>query len=102
MLASLLEAVGWKVTREYYINDAGAQVDVLAWSAYVRYLEALGEPQDAAVLEGLYPGDYLIETGRILAGRYGTTLNRPSATVSLAVCRCRRLSWRSALSSLKG
>ncbi len=74
VLASLLEAVGWNVTREYYINDAGAQVDVLAWSAYVRYLEALGEPPDAAVLEALYPGDYLIETGRALAARYGTAL----------------------------
>ncbi len=76
VLASLLEVVGWKVTREYYINDAGAQVDVLAWSAYVRYLEALGEPPDVAVLEALYPGDYLIETGKDLAGRYGTTLKQ--------------------------
>ena len=74
VLASLLEAVGWNVTREYYINDAGAQVDVLAWSAYVRYLEALGEPPDSAVLEALYPGDYLIETGRALAATYGSTL----------------------------
>ncbi len=71
-LASLLEAVGWDVTREYYINDAGAQVDALAWSAYARYLEALGETVNEAALE--YRGDYLKETGRALAGIHGTAL----------------------------
>ncbi len=74
VLASLLEAVGWDVTREYYINDAGAQVDILAWSVYVRYLQALGEPVDEAALEGLYPGEYLIETGRALVKIHGTAL----------------------------
>jgi arginyl-tRNA synthetase len=69
-LAALLEKVGFAVTREYYINDAGAQVDVLARSAYLRYREALGE-SIGAIPEGLYPGDYLKETGRALAARDG-------------------------------
>ena len=69
-LAALLEKVGFAVTREYYINDAGAQVDVLARSAYLRYREALGESV-GAIPEGLYPGDYLKETGRALAERDG-------------------------------
>ena len=66
VLASLFEAVGFDVTREYYINDAGAQVDTLTWSAYLRYLEALGETVDEAAYEGLYPGDYLVAVGRAL------------------------------------
>src|SRR5262249_53326469 len=57
-LANLLAFTGFKVTREYYINDAGAQVDALARSAYLRYREALGE-DIGAIPEGLYPGDYL-------------------------------------------
>ena len=69
-LAALLDKVGFAVTREYYINDAGAQVDVLARSAYLRYREALGESV-GAIPEGLYPGDYLKETGRALAERDG-------------------------------
>jgi arginyl-tRNA synthetase len=69
-LAALLEKVGYAVTREYYINDAGAQVDVLAHSAYLRYREALGETI-GEIPEGLYPGDYLKETGRALAERDG-------------------------------
>ena len=80
VLASLLEAVGWNVTREYYINDAGTQVDLLAWSAYVRYLEALGEAPDAGILESLYQGDYLIETGKSLAARHGTALKEAVGT----------------------
>src|SRR4029079_16740788 len=56
-LANLLAFTGYKVTREYYINDAGAQVDVLARSAYLRYREALGE--SITIPEGLYPGEYL-------------------------------------------
>jgi len=70
VLAALLERVGYKVTREYYINDAGAQVDVLARSAYLRYREALGE-QIGAIPEGLYPGDYLKPVGEALAKRDG-------------------------------
>jgi arginyl-tRNA synthetase len=69
-LAALLEKVGFAVTREYYINDAGGQVDMLARSAYLRYREALGETV-GAIPEGLYPGDYLKETGRALAERDG-------------------------------
>ena len=65
-LASLLSFVGYDVTREYYINDAGAQVDVLARSAYLRYREALGEPI-GEIPEGLYPGEYLKEVGGELA-----------------------------------
>ncbi|MXO74883.1 arginine--tRNA ligase [Altererythrobacter aerius] len=69
-LANLLEFVGHPVIREYYVNDAGAQVDVLARSAHVRYREALGE-QVGAVPEGLYPGDYLVPVGEQLAERFG-------------------------------
>lgn len=69
-LASLLAKADYKVTREYYINDAGGQVDVLARSAYLRYREALGEAIDT-IPEGLYPGEYLKETGRALAQRDG-------------------------------
>ncbi len=66
-LANLLAFAGYEVTREYYINDAGAQVDVLARSAFLRYREALGE-DIGAIPEGLYPGDYL-ETRRGCARR---------------------------------
>ena len=65
-LANLLAFAGYAVTREYYINDAGAQVDVLARSVYLRYREALGE-DIGAIPEGLYPGDYLREVGGELA-----------------------------------
>jgi arginyl-tRNA synthetase len=71
-LARLLSYAGWDVTREYYINDGGAQVDVLARSAYERYREANGlEPE---IREGLYPGDYLIPVGEALKAKYGDTL----------------------------
>ncbi|GJD53193.1 Arginine--tRNA ligase [Methylobacterium crusticola] len=72
-LANLLAASGRAVTREYYINDAGAQVDVLARSAYLRYREALGEPV-GAIPEGLYPGDYLKPVGQALAETHGRAL----------------------------
>lgn len=72
-LASLLAFAGHDVTREYYINDAGAQVDVLARSAFLRYREALGE-DIGAIPEGLYPGDYLISVGQALAKEYGPSL----------------------------
>lgn len=77
-LANLLAFAGWQVTREYYINDGGAQVDVLARSAYERYREANGlEPE---IREGLYPGDYLIPVGEALKAKYGTSLlDRPEA-----------------------
>src|ERR1700724_620581 len=72
-LCSLLQFAGYAVTREYYINDAGAQVDVLARSAYLRYLEALGD-NIGDIPEGLYPGDYLVPVGRQLADTYGDRL----------------------------
>jgi arginyl-tRNA synthetase len=68
-LASLLEFAGHKVIREYYVNDAGAQVDVLARSAHLRYREALGETIE--IPEGLYPGDYLVPLGQQLAAEFG-------------------------------
>jgi arginyl-tRNA synthetase len=72
-LASLLKFAGYDVTREYYINDAGAQVDVLARSAFLRYREALGE-NIGEIPEGLYPGDYLKPVGEALAAEYGDKL----------------------------
>ncbi len=68
-LASLLAFAGYEVTREYYINDGGAQVDVLARSAYERYREACGHIPDIA--DGLYPGDYLVPVGEALKEKYG-------------------------------
>ncbi|MFZ1726583.1 MAG: arginine--tRNA ligase, partial [Albidovulum sp.] len=77
-LAGLLDFVGYEVTREYYINDGGAQVDVLARSAYERYREANGLSPEIA--EGLYPGDYLIPVGEALKARYGDSLiERPES-----------------------
>ncbi len=77
-LARLLAFAGWEVTREYYINDGGAQVDVLARSAYERYREAHGLSPEIA--EGLYPGDYLIAVGEALVARFGASLlDRPEA-----------------------
>ncbi len=71
-LASLLDFAGHQVTREYYVNDGGGQVDVLARSAYERYREANGlEPQ---IAEGLYPGDYLVPIGEALKAKYGDSL----------------------------
>jgi arginyl-tRNA synthetase len=78
-LANLLATAGFAVTREYYINDAGAQVDVLARSAYLRYREALGE-DIGAIPEGLYPGDYLKPVGQALVSECGRALlDRPEA-----------------------
>ncbi|MCT8160738.1 arginine--tRNA ligase [Pseudoruegeria sp. SHC-113] len=71
-LASLLAYAGYDVTREYYINDGGAQVDTLARSVYLRYLEANG--QEVAFEDGTYPGDYLIPVGEALAAVYGDKL----------------------------
>ena len=69
-LASVLEYAGYTVTREYYVNDAGGQVDVLARSVHLRYREALGEDV-GEIPEGLYPGDYLIPVGQKLAAEQG-------------------------------
>jgi len=68
-LASLLEAAGFVVTREYYVNDAGSQVDTLARSVHLRYREALGETIE--IPEGLYPGEYLKPVGTLLAAEFG-------------------------------
>jgi arginyl-tRNA synthetase len=72
-LASLLQLSGFDVAREYYINDAGAQVDVLARSAFLRYREALGE-NIGDIPDGLYPGDYLKPVGQALAAEHGKAL----------------------------
>jgi arginyl-tRNA synthetase len=85
-LASLLAFTGFKVTREYYVNDAGAQVDQLARSAYLRYREALGE-DIGAIPEGLYPGEYLKPVGAALAAEFGHALRAQSETKWLPVVR---------------
>jgi len=72
-LANLLAFAGYDVTKEYYINDAGAQIDVLARSVFLRYREALGE-KIGEIPAGLYPGDYLIPVGKALAAEYGVRL----------------------------
>ena len=76
------------VTREYYINDAGAQVDVLARSAYLRYREALGET--ITIPEGLYPGDYLKPVGEALAAEHGRASIRCPKTNGCRSCAPRR------------
>ena len=68
-LASLLEYAGWRVIREYYVNDAGGQVDLLARSVHLRYREALGEQLELP--DGLYPGEYLVPVGQALATEFG-------------------------------
>ncbi|MCW5691278.1 MAG: arginine--tRNA ligase [Pseudolabrys sp.] len=87
-LASLLAAAGYDVTREYYINDAGAQVEVLARSAFLRYREALGE-DIGEIPEGLYPGDYLKECGAELAADYGDKLKAMPEAEWLPIVRRR-------------
>jgi arginyl-tRNA synthetase len=72
-LANLLKVAGYDVTKEYYINDAGSQIDVLAKSAFLRYRQALGE-QIGEIPEGLYPGDYLIPVGEALKAEFGSKL----------------------------
>jgi len=85
-LANLLVVAGFKVTREYYINDAGMQVDLLARSAFLRYREALGE-KIGAIPDGLYPGDYLKPVGAALAAEYGESLAKQSETSWLPIVR---------------
>ncbi len=84
-LASLLDFTGHAVTREYYINDGGAQVDVLARSVYLRYLEAHG--QEVAFADGTYPGDYLIEVGQALKDAVGDAYLEKDEAVWLAPIR---------------
>ncbi len=84
-LANLLARAGYAVTKEYYINDAGAQVDALAWAAYWRYLQALDTPLDEAAFDAQVPGglqyrgDYLIAVGEALLARHGDRLAAPGA-----------------------
>jgi arginyl-tRNA synthetase len=89
-LANLLAFAGYKVAREYYINDAGTQVDVLARSAYLRYREALGE-DIGAIPEGLYPGDYLKPVGRALAAEHGAALKERPESAWLPIVRAKTI-----------
>jgi arginyl-tRNA synthetase len=89
-LASLLHFAGHEVTREYYINDAGAQVDVLARSAFLRYREALGE-DIGAIPDGLYPGDYLKPVGQALAQEHGDKLRALDEAAWLPVVRAKSI-----------
>ena len=85
-LANLLAFCGFKVTREYYINDAGTQVDTLARSAFLRYREALGE-EGITIPDGLYPGEYLKDVGEALKARYQDSLRDQPEAVTLPVVR---------------
>ena len=85
-LANLLAVAGFAVTREYYINDAGAQVDVLARSAFLRYREALGV-NIGAIPEGFYPGDYLKPVGEALKAEFGDKLKAMSEAQWLPLVR---------------
>lgn len=89
-LANLLAFASYSVTREYYINDAGAQVDVLARSAFLRYREALGE-NIGEIPEGLYPGDYLKECGQELARDYSQQLKQMPEEEWLPIVRKRAI-----------
>ncbi len=87
-LAGLLDKAGYHVTREFYVNDAGAQVIALAWATYWRYLQALGTPLTEAAFSAdvpggfQYPGDYLVPIGAALAERHGEALAGPGKTVA--------------------
>lgn len=84
VLANLLEKQGYDVTREYYINDAGAQIEVLAKSALIRYRQSLGE-QDLQIPQGLYPGEYLVAVGEVLKSKYGGQLLYEPENVQLQI-----------------
>ncbi len=85
-LANLLDFAGYDVTREYVINDAGAQIDVLANSVFLRYREALGE-SIGEIPAGLYPGDYLLPLGKQLAAEFGDSLKTMDEALRLAILR---------------
>ncbi|MTI10697.1 arginine--tRNA ligase [Curvivirga aplysinae] len=87
ILAELLLFAGYDVTKEYYVNDAGAQVDVLGRSSYLRYKEAHGETIE--IPEGLYPGDYLKAVGQALKDDHGDALLSMKETVWLPICRAK-------------
>ncbi len=104
-LAALLDATGHDVTREYYINDAGAQVDTIARSAYLRYLEALGQ-DIGEIPAGLYPGDYLKPVGQALADERGDKLQKVPEETWLPLVRTKAMAMmmeliRNDLASLK-
>lgn len=88
-LASLMAFSGYEVTREYYINDAGSQIDVLAQSAFLRYREALGESIE--IPRGLYPGDYLVPVGKALADEFADTLRDKDESEWLPIVKDRVL-----------
>src|SRR6516162_9484816 len=89
-LSNLLQFTGHDVTREYYINDAGAQVDVLARSAFLRYREALGE-DIGEIPQGLYPGDYLKPVGQALSAEYGAKLLAMPESEWLGIVRAKAI-----------
>jgi arginyl-tRNA synthetase len=89
-LANLLVVAGYDVTKEYYINDAGAQIDVLAKSVLLRYREALGE-EIGEIPAGLYPGDYLVPLGQLLAAEFGNALNQKPEAEALTIARDRAI-----------
>jgi arginyl-tRNA synthetase len=89
-LANLLAFTGYRVTREYYVNDAGTQVDVLARSAFLRYREALGETI-GPIPDGLYPGEYLKPTGEALAREFGPALKDKPESEWLPIVRTRAI-----------
>jgi arginyl-tRNA synthetase len=95
-LADLLSYAGYAVTKEYYINDAGSQVDTLARSAHLRYREALGETI-GEIPEGLYPGDYLIPVGAALAQEFGNNFQNLPEVEWLPLFRQRTVSAMMAL-----
>jgi arginyl-tRNA synthetase len=89
-LATLLQATGFDVTKEYYINDFGSQVDTLARSAHLRYLQALGQ-DIGEIPAGLYPGDYLVPVGQALAKEFGTSLKDQPEAEWLDIVRVRAI-----------
>ena len=89
-LANLLGFAGYDVTKEYLINDAGAQIDVLARSALLRYREALGD-DIGAIPSGLYPGDYLVPVGQALAKEFGTRLSEMPEDEALSLVKDRTI-----------
>ncbi len=89
-LSALMQFCGFDVTREYYINDAGGQVDILAKSALLRYREALGE-DIGEIPKGLYPGDYLVQVGKKLADDFGPALSQKPEDEQIALVKPRVL-----------
>jgi arginyl-tRNA synthetase len=90
VLANLMAFAGYDVTKEYYINDAGAQIDVLGRSVMLRYREALGEVI-GEIPAGLYPGDYLVPVGQSLAAEFGNKLNEMPEEDAMAIVKDRTI-----------